>query len=292
MAGMQYLPPTPHFCVSPQAQLALTAKQSKFGPSWPTWAQVAGGWDQNCIRKILSLMPRVSLTVAVSTQETFPQWRLDSRLGGKEGIQPMCCWTWGKRNIRILRSVRSWRPPPAGRSKLWNFRTKTLAADLKYYIQKQKFFFLSLFHFQGIVGVLGKREKWEWWDGAGWDRRSSPTAPPTSTSYLAGNRYCNPCPMFYHKFIGHRSIVQCLISNVQCSQHHIRWRTGTASNVQCSHKFSEMFSKCHALEAGFQPGSIYGLSVCWKILTLHRLGQKCFRFFFRLQLQKGKRQFF
>ena len=52
--------------------------------------------DQNCIRKILSLMPRVSLTVAVSTQETFPQWRLDSRLGGKEGIQPMCCWTRGK----------------------------------------------------------------------------------------------------------------------------------------------------------------------------------------------------
>ena len=39
-------------------------------------------------------MPRVSPpTVAVSTKESFSQWLLDSRLGGKEGIQPS--WSAG-----------------------------------------------------------------------------------------------------------------------------------------------------------------------------------------------------
>ena len=42
-------------------------------------------------------MPRVSPpTVAVSTKESFSQWLLDSRLGGKEGIQPSWSAAGGK----------------------------------------------------------------------------------------------------------------------------------------------------------------------------------------------------
>ena len=75
-----------------------------------------------------------------------------------------------------------------------------------------------------------------------------------STSYQMENRYCVQCPMSYYRFIGHRSTVQCLISNVQCSQHHIR-----CSNVRCSHKFSEMFSKCHFYrKQAFSPDQYMG----------------------------------